>query len=116
MGMYHWEADQEDFFVLSGEALLLVEEEERPLRQWDIVHCPPGTKHIIIGAGDEPCMILAIGARSHQDNDGWGAYTVSELALRHGTGVEEETIDSELAYAKVPHRKPAPFREDWLPS
>ena len=116
MGMYHWEADQEDFLVLSGAALLLVEEEERPLRQWDIVHCPPGTKHIIIGAGDEPCMILAIGARSHQDTDGWGAYTVSELALRHGTGVEEETIDSELAYAKVPHRKPAPFREDWLPS
>ena len=116
MGMYHWEADQEDFFVLSGEALLLVEEEERPLRQWDIVHCPPGTKHIIIGAGDEPCMILAIGARSHQDTDGWGAYAVSELALRHGTGVEEETIDSEHAYAKVPQRKPAPFREDWLPS
>lgn len=61
-------------------------------------------------------MILAIGARSHQDTDGWGAYTVDELALRHGTGVEEETIDTERAYADIPDRKPAPFREDWLPS
>jgi Cupin domain len=52
MGMYHWEADQEDFFVLAGEALLLVEGEERPLREWDFVHCPPSTDHIIVGAGD----------------------------------------------------------------
>jgi hypothetical protein len=36
IGMYHWEANQEDFLVLS-EALLLVEGEERPLRQWDFV-------------------------------------------------------------------------------
>src|SRR5918994_251071 len=34
MSMYHWEADQEDFLVLAGEALLIVEGEERPLRQW----------------------------------------------------------------------------------
>jgi uncharacterized cupin superfamily protein len=52
IGMYHWEADQEDFLVLSGEALLIVEGEERPLRQWDFVHCPAGTRHIIVGAGD----------------------------------------------------------------
>ena len=51
MGMYHWEADQEDFFVLSGEALLLVEGEERSLRQWDIVHCPPGTNQV-----SPPCV------------------------------------------------------------
>src|SRR6202040_2581318 len=50
MGMYHWEADQEDFLVLSGEALLIVEGEERPLRQWDFVHCPPRTEHMIVGA------------------------------------------------------------------
>src|SRR5204863_8143924 len=48
MGMYHWEADQEDFLVLSGEALLIVEGEERPLRRWDFVHCPAETKHIIV--------------------------------------------------------------------
>ena len=29
MSMYHWEADQEDFLVLSGEALLIVEDEEQ---------------------------------------------------------------------------------------
>jgi uncharacterized cupin superfamily protein len=52
MAMYHWEADQEDFLVLSGEALLIVEGEERPLKQWDFVHCPPRTNHVILGAGD----------------------------------------------------------------
>ena len=56
IAIYHWEADQEDFLVLSGEALLLIEGEERPLRQWDFVHCPPGTKHTIVGAGDGTCV------------------------------------------------------------
>src|SRR5438067_6940449 len=60
MGMYHWEADQEGFLVLSGEALLIVEGEERPLRQWDFFHCPAGTKHIIVGAGGTPCAVLAV--------------------------------------------------------
>ena len=88
MGMYHWEADQEDFLVLSGEALLIVEGEERPLRQWDFFHCPVGTKHIILGAGDAACVVLAVGAREHQAGAGWGGYTVDETALRHGAGVE----------------------------
>ena len=79
--MYHWEADQEDFLVLSGEALLIVEGEERPLRQWDFVHCPPDTKHIVVGAGDGPCVVLAIGGREHQEDPGWGGYTVDEVAL-----------------------------------
>jgi uncharacterized cupin superfamily protein len=86
--MYHWEADQEDFLVLSDEALLIVEGEERPLRQWDFVHCPAETKHIIVGAGDAPCAVLAVGAREHQGAAGWGGYTVDETALRHGAGVE----------------------------
>jgi uncharacterized cupin superfamily protein len=115
IGMYHWEADQEDFFVLSGEALLLIEGEERPLRQWDIVHCPPGTEHIIIGAGDGPCAVLAIGGREHQDTPEWGAYTVAEVALRHGVGVEQETVEAEEAYARVPPREPTRYREGWLP-
>src|SRR5439155_4781537 len=63
MAMYHWEADQEDFLVLAGEALLIVEGEERPLRQWDFVHCPAGTKHVVVGAGDAPAVVLAVGAR-----------------------------------------------------
>jgi len=115
MGMYHWEADQEDFLVLSGEALLIVEGEERPLRRWDFVHCPAETKHIIVGAGEAPCTVLAVGAREHQGTAEWGGYTVSEAALRHGAGVERETIRAAEAYAEVPDREPTRHREGWLP-
>ena len=117
IGMYHWEADQEDFLVLSGEALLIVEGQERPLRQWDFVHCPAETRHIIIGAGDGPCAVLAIGGRAHIDeNCNGGAYTVDEVALRHGAGVEEETSDADLAYARFPETQPTRYRDGWLPS
>jgi uncharacterized cupin superfamily protein len=117
IGMYHWEADQEDFLVLSGEGLLIVDGEERQLRQWDFVHCPPGTEHMIVGAGSGLCVVLAIGAREHADaNVNGGAYTVDETALRHGAGVEEETSDPELAYARFPEPEPARYREGWLPS
>jgi uncharacterized cupin superfamily protein len=116
MGMYHWEADQEDFLVLSGEALLIVEGEERPLRQWDFVHCPVQTKHIIIGAGEGPCAVLAVGAREHQDGAGWGGYPVDETALRHGAGVDRETTEAEEAYAALPIREPMKCRDGWLPN
>jgi uncharacterized cupin superfamily protein len=114
MGIYHWEADQEDFLVLSGEALLIVEGDERPLRQWDFVHCPAETKHIIVGAGEGPCAVLAVGAREHQAGADWGGYTVDEAALQHGAGVEEETNDAEEAYARLPKREPTRCREGWL--
>jgi uncharacterized cupin superfamily protein len=116
IAMYHWEADQEDFLVLFGAALLIVEGEERPLRQWDFVHCPPGTKHIIIGAGDVPCAVLAVGAREHQAAADWGGYAVDEAALRHAAGVEEETTDPARAYARFPKRELGPYREGWLPA
>jgi uncharacterized cupin superfamily protein len=115
MGLYHWEADQEDFLVLAGEALLIVEGEERPLRQWDLVHCPPGTKHIIVGAGDAPCLMLAVGARDRSEGPDWGGYTVDEVALRHGFGVDQETTDAKQAYARFRKREPARYREGWLP-
>ena len=114
MGMYHWEADQEDFLVVAGEATLIVEEEERPLRQWDFVHCLPGTKHIIVGAGDAPCIVVAVGARAHEGTSGWGGYTVSEVARRHGVSVERETTEAREAYAHVTRRGPARYREGWL--
>jgi uncharacterized cupin superfamily protein len=114
MAMYHWEADQEDFLVLSGEALLIIEGEERPLRQWDFVHCPPETKHVIVGAGDGLCVVLAIGARHHQAGADWGAYPVEEAALRHGAGVEQETADPKQAYARFPAPKPTRYRDGWL--
>jgi uncharacterized cupin superfamily protein len=116
MSMYHWEADQEDFLVLAGEAVLIIEGDERALRQWDLVHCPPGTKHVIVGAGDGPCVVLAVGARDHQDGPGWGGYTVDDAALRHNAGVEQETNKGEEAYAQVQHRKYTSYREGWLPS
>ena len=115
MAMYHREADQEDFLVLTGEALLIVEGEERPLVQWDFVHCPPETSHTIIGAGDAPCVVLAVGAREHQGTAGWGAYTVNEAAIRHGVGVQEETTDEEVAYAGTPNSEAIGYREGWLP-
>ena len=115
MAMYHWEADQEDFLVLSGEALLIVEGEERPLRQWDFVHCPPETKHVIVGAGDTSCLVLAVGARDRSTGPDWGGYTVDEAAGRHGAGVEQDTTDPTEAYARVPKREPAAYREGWLP-
>ena len=115
MCMYHHEADQEDFLVLSGEALLIVEGEERPLRQWDLVHCPPHTRHVIVGAGDGPCVILAVGARIDSTGENWGGYPVDETALRHGAGVEQETTDPKEAYAPYPGRGPTAYREGWLP-
>jgi uncharacterized cupin superfamily protein len=115
MSMYHWEADQEDFLVLSGEGLLIVEGEERPLRAWDFVHCPAETNHVIVGAGDAPCALLAVGARQSQEGDRWGGYSVDEAARRHSAGVEQETNDAREAYGHLPSREPARYREGWLP-
>lgn len=115
MSMYHWEADQEDFLVLAGEALLVVEGQERPLRQWDFVHCPAGTKHTILGAGNGQCLVLAVGARDLSTGPNWGGYTVDEAASRHGAGVERDTTEPDEAYARFPERQPSAHREGWLP-
>ena len=115
MAMYHWEADQEGFLVLSGEALLIVEDEERPLRAWDYFHCPPNVPHTIVGAGSGPASILAIGARENQDGADWGGYPYSELAMKHDASTEEETTNPDVAYARFPSGKPTEFREGWLP-
>jgi uncharacterized cupin superfamily protein len=116
IGMYHWEADQEAFLVLAGEALLIVEGQERSLRRWDFVHCPPGAPHMILGAGDEPSVILAVGAREHSgENCNGGAYTVDEVALHHGAGVEEETDDPDAAYARFAEPEPTRYQDGWLP-
>jgi uncharacterized cupin superfamily protein len=114
MAMYHWEDDQEDFLVLRGEALLIVEGEERPLTQWDLVHCPPRTNHVIVGAGGAPCVILAVGSRAA--DEGSGAYTVDAAAVRHGAGVERETRSSAEAYARFPKSVPSAYRDGWLPA
>jgi hypothetical protein len=95
--------------------LLIVEGEERPLRAWDFVHCPSRTKHTIVGAGDGPSVVVAVGARAHQDGPDWGGYTVDEVALRYGAGVETETNEPDEAYANVTKRQPTRYRDGWLP-
>ena len=109
--MYHGEDEQEDFLVLSGECLLLIEDEERPLRAWDFVHCPPWTEHVFVGAGEGPCLMLAVGGRS----DGDVIYPSSELAKRHGAGVEKETSNADEAYARFRKDVDVPYRDGWLP-
>ena len=108
-GMYHREDDQEDFLVLSGECLLLVEGEERRLQAWDFVHCPAGTEHIFVGAGEAPCVIFMAGGRAHR---GSAVYPRNATALRHGAGVEADTTESREAYAPFPKWKPGP-PESW---
>jgi len=115
MAMYHWEADQEDYLVISGHPLLLVDEQERQLKPWDFVHTPAGVPHVLMGAGEGPSVIVAIGAREHQNGPGWGAYPASELAQRHGVGVEQDTNDADIAYAKFDESRPAGYRDGWLP-
>jgi uncharacterized cupin superfamily protein len=115
MAMYHWEDDQEDFLILDGEAVLVVEGRERPLRRWDFVHCPPGTKHVIVGAGDGPCLVLCVGARYRSQGPDWGAYTVDDAAIRHGAGVESETTEPSEAYVGFPPTGLTRYRDGWLP-
>ena len=95
--LYHRESQQEAFLVLSGECKLLVEGEERPLQAWDFVHSPAGTEHVFVGAGEGPCAILMVGARSKDEQL---LYPVSELAGRYGASAEEETPDPKQAYAR----------------
>ena len=108
--MYHGENEQEDFLVLAGECLLLVEGEERRLRAWDFVHCPAWTEHVFVGAGDGPCTILAVGSRTKGDV----LYPVSDVARRRGAGVDEETAEPAEAYAGFAEDEPVPYRDGWL--
>jgi uncharacterized cupin superfamily protein len=115
MSMYHWEADQEGFLVASGEALLVVQGEERPLRTWDFVHCPPQTRHVIIGAGSGPCLVIAVGSRAHDGLPDSIGFPADEVAMRYGASVEEDTTDGGEAYANVAPREPTAYRDCWLP-
>lgn len=114
--LYHGEEDQEDFLVLSGAALLIVEGQERQLKAWDFFHCPPWTEHVIVGAGDEPCVVLAVGARQHEGV----VYPVSEPAQRYGAGADiehrrgAEGKAGESPYVGFPEDREAEFDDGWL--
>ena len=101
-GLYHGEDTQEDFLVLAGECLLLVDGEERRLCAWDFVHCANGTEHIFVGAGDGPCVIIMAGTRKPGRPI---FYPVTELALRHRAGVDAETSSPREAYASYPDER-----------
>ena len=106
--LYHSEGAQEGFLVLSGECTLIVEDEERQLRQWDYFHCPAGTSHVFVGAGDGPCAIFMIGARPDEPL----RYPVSEVAAKYGASVATETDVPDEAYAEWPGEY-EPLRLPW---
>ena len=111
--MYHRESAQESFLVVSGECIAILEGEERRLKAWDFVHCPPMTAHIFVGSGDRPCVIVTAGARKP---DVEIVYPVNEVAARHGASVEVETLLPREAYAPYPREPPfVRYREGDLP-
>ena len=111
-GMYHGEKGQEDFLVVAGECVLVIEEEERRLRAWDFVHCPPWTRHIFVGAGDGPCVIVMVGSRA----GGFEVvYHVSELAAKYDASVHEETTKPDEAYAGFGPEEMTAYEDGWLP-
>jgi uncharacterized cupin superfamily protein len=111
-GFYHRESNQEGFLVLSGECIAIVEGEERRMGPWDYLHCPPGTAHITIGAGDGPCALLMVGTRAPDDTTN---YLAEPAAARHGAAVPVDTDSAKEAYAErppiVPARSPWPLSD-----
>ena len=112
-GMYHGESGQEGFLVVAGECVLVIEGDERRLKAWDFVHCPPWTRHVFVGAGRGPCVIVMTGSRV----GGFEVlYPVSEVAAKHDASVLEETSKPDEAYARFGQEARAAYREGWLPS
>jgi quercetin dioxygenase-like cupin family protein len=88
-GVYHGERGQEDFLVVAGECVLVIEGQERRLKAWDFVHCPPWTRHAFVGAGD--------------------------VAAKYDASVLEETSKPDDAYARWGPEERSAYREGWLP-
>ncbi len=111
-GLYHRESGQEDFLVVAGECVLVIEGEERRLKPWDFVHCPPWTHHVFVGAGRGPCVIVMTGSRA----GGFDVvYPVDEMAAKHGASVLEETSRPADAHAHFGPEERVAYREGWLP-
>jgi uncharacterized cupin superfamily protein len=110
--MYHGESRQENFLVLSGECIAIIEGEERRLAAWDFVHCPPWAEHVFVGAGDGPCVMVMVGRRGA---GGEIAYPVNEVAARYGASSEVETSNPQEAYARFDEPARTRYEEGWLP-
>jgi uncharacterized cupin superfamily protein len=106
MAMYHGEAGEEAFVVLDGECLLIAQGQERTLRKWDFVFCPPWTEHVIVGAGEKPALVLGAGVRKPGI-----VYPANEAAIRNDAGVEQDTKEPAEAYAKYSRPQPGPAPE-----
>jgi quercetin dioxygenase-like cupin family protein len=118
MAMYHRENAQEGFLVVSGECMLVVEGEQRRLVAWDFFHCPSGTEHVIVGSGNAPSVVLAVGGRGRGVGGGV-VYRVCAAAAKFGASVERETADPREAYGKayagLPRSKWIAYADRWLP-
>jgi quercetin dioxygenase-like cupin family protein len=111
-GRYHGESNQEDFLVVSGECLLVVEGEERRLQQWDFFHCPPWTEHVLVGAGSGPAVVIAVSTRAPDQRV---RYVANEVAGRYGGAPPRDTESAAEAYAGVPETSVLRYREGDLP-
>jgi uncharacterized cupin superfamily protein len=112
IGLYHRENHQEDFLVVAGQCILLVEEQERRLGPWDFFHCPPGTDHMLVAAGDQPAVVVAMGARGGRSGL---VYPVSDVAAEHGVSVKQETRKPAEAYSDFPPSRRLAYESGWLP-
>ena len=108
MALYHHEAGQEDFLILRGRATLIVEGAERELQAWDFVHCPARTAHTIVAGGDEPALVVAVGARKEK---GSARYPVEPVAVRRDAGVPDESLTADEVYARFGEPRPGPAPE-----
>ena len=113
IGKYHYESGQEDFLVLDGEGLAIVDGEERTLGKWDLLHCGPGVAHMIKATGDRPLLLVCAGARTGEPRNGT-TYVASDVAAKHGLSVERDTADNREAYAGYEWKWVA-YRDGWLP-
>jgi hypothetical protein len=52
--MVRWMSVQEDFVVLAGECVGILDGEARRPPAWDVVHCPAGSAHVFVGAESTP--------------------------------------------------------------
>jgi uncharacterized cupin superfamily protein len=106
---YHSEPVQEDFLVLHGECIVILDGEERPLRQWDLVHCPAGTPHVFVGAGDGPSAVLMIGSRREDA----AHYPVNEVAAKYDASAATTTDEPAEAYADWHTEPRRPTENRW---
>jgi mannose-6-phosphate isomerase-like protein (cupin superfamily) len=114
MSIYHWETEAEDFLVLAGTPIAIVEGEEVQLKQWDFVHCPPGAKHVIVGAGDGPSVLVAVSSRQFQKDGPWGYYIADPVAAKYGASAPEDTQEGEIADRDWPKSYESRYQDGWL--